>query len=349
MNKSIRKTRFHLWDLLIPYAVLLAMAAGQVQLIIIVCALTSNTVMIVMAAMIYWLVLSACYTSWNHRKIRRKFEEPVLQLADAVTAVSRGDFTVSIAPVHTGQEQDYLDVMITNFNSMVQELKSIETLKTDFFSSVSHEIKTPLSVIANYAELLQYDNLSPEKREAYTTGILHASARLSALIGNILKLDKLEKHSIVPSNSTYNLSRQLSECAILFETQWEKKKIDFDARLDERIMISADEELMELVWNNLISNAIKFTPEGGRITLEAHCKNDRIIVRVQDNGCGMSSETQKHIFDKFYQGNSNHSQEGNGLGLALVWKIISLSAGTIDVSSKEGEGSCFEIELLTGM
>lgn len=189
------------------------------------------------------------------------------EFAKATAKVAQGDFSVYVAPLHTPDKQDYLDVMITDFNKMVEELGSIETLKTDFFSNVSHEIKTPLAVIHNNAELLNRDGITEEQRREYAEIVLHATRRLSNLIMNMLKLNKLEKQTIKPAPKQFELCAQLSECALQFEHSWEQKNIEFIAQLEDRAFVTGDEELLALVWTNLISNAIKFTPSGGTVTL----------------------------------------------------------------------------------
>lgn len=294
---------------------------------------------------VFWAVVSAAFTLGTRAQIIRRYQKPMELFAEAARKVANGDFSVYVAPRHTTDKLDHLDVIFTDFNKMVEELGSIETLKIDFFSNVSHEIKTPLSVIQNYAELLQKDTLTAEQRQDCTQSILQATKRLSSLITNMLKLNKLEKQTIKPMPETYDVCQQLCECALQFEDAWEKKEIEFSADIEDRAVIEADSGLLELVWNNLLSNAVKFTPYGGTVSLTQTSTEEEITVTVADSGCGMSEETLGHIFDQFYQGDTSHSAEGNGLGLALVYRILQLSEGSITVKSMLGEGSTFTVLL----
>jgi signal transduction histidine kinase len=280
------------------------------------------------------------YVSWNR---------PMRRISEATRKISKGDFSVRIAPLRKDGKKDFVEVMFDDFNSMAEELESIETLKSDFISNVSHEIKTPLSVIQGYAVALQSDTLSIGERQEYAKTIAEASQKLSSLVSNILKLNKLENQEIIPASHPYDLSEQLRRCAVAFEEIWEHKNITFTADLDE-ITVSYDENMLEIAWNNLLSNAIKFTGPGGHISLTLKTRNDPTQgmyaqVSVQDTGCGMDEDTKKHIFDKFYQGDTSHSQEGNGLGLALVKKVIEIQGGSIAVESTIGRGSTFIVSL----
>lgn len=293
----------------------------------------------------YWLLASLALTMLTRWQLTQYYERPVKQIAAAASQVAQGDFSVYLAPLHTPDRLDYVDVLIQDFNRMVESLGSIETLKTEFFSNVSHEIKTPLAVILSTAELLQKEDIPPARRQEYVQTIIDASKRLNTLISDILKLNKLEKQAICPQRETYDLCAQLCDCALPFESAWERKGIDFGADLEDSAPVSADRGLMDLVWTNLLSNAFKFTPEGGRVTLRQWTAEDGVHVSVTDSGCGMDEETQRHIFDKFYQGDTSHATEGNGLGLALVYRILNLMDAGIEVRSRPGEGSVFTVTL----
>ena len=293
----------------------------------------------------YWIFVAAIFTFLNRWQVVRSYDRPLQQFARATKKVANGDFPVFVRPIHTSDKADYLDVMIEDFNKMVAELGSIETLKTDFFSNVSHEIKTPLALIQNYAELLQNPTLSEELRQEYVESIFQSTRRLSELITNILKLSKLEKQKIHLVTDEYDLCSQLCECTLQFETVWEQKNIDLIADIEDRAIIHADESLMELVWNNLLSNAMKFTASGGSVTLRQTSTEEEILVQVIDTGCGINEENLSRIFDKFYQGDASHSTEGNGLGLAIVLRVLQMLGYTISVESTLGKGTTFTVRI----
>jgi len=270
------------------------------------------------------------------------FSRPMRRLSEAARKIAEGDFSVRVAPLRKDGKKDYIEVMFDDFNKMAEELASIETLKSDYIANVSHEIKTPLSVIQSYAMALQHETLSPEERKEYAKTVVTAAQKLSALVTNILKLNKLENQAIMPGSAPYDLSEQLRCCALAFEDLWESKGLTFTADLDETI-VSYDESMLELVWNNLLSNAIKFTNPGGSITLTLKNEDGFAVVSVTDSGLGMDEAIGKHVFDKFYQGDTSHSQEGNGLGLALVKKVIEIIGGEITLRSKIGYGTTFTV------
>ena len=277
--------------------------------------------------------------------IRRHMLRPVRKLSEAAQQVAKGDFSVRLAPQRKDGKKDEFEVLFDDFNTMAEELASTETLKTDFISNVSHEMKTPLAVIKNYAELLQTPQIADEDRVEYARSIEDSAGKMTELITNILRLNRIENQKIVPEFRRYDVCRQLADCLLPFESRWEEKRIEPDFDLEDSAYVSADESLLELVWNNLMSNAIKFTEPGGAITVRERTVGDTVIVSFTDTGCGMSEETQKRIFDKFYQGDTSHATEGNGLGLALVQRIMALLGGEITVESERGRGSTFTVTL----
>ena len=344
-DPRIRRKPFSWRMFVLILLVLGLLSAANVFIVEIFLKMEVFSVLASMGVGTYWVAMAVVAAIIIHQVSCAKYDKPMRRLSRAMRAVAQGDFTVSVQPVHKRNKFDYMDLMFEDFNSMVHELSSIETMKDDFIANVSHEIKTPLAVIRGYASALLRGNLSEEEQREYAATIASASESLSVLISNILRLNKLENQEIVPNAAPYDLTRQLSDCALAHEEQWERKHIDFDAQLEERVMILADESMLEIVFNNLIANAIKFTEPGGRIVLRQEKAGGDVVVTVSDTGCGMDEETVKHIFDKFYQGDSSHSREGNGLGLALVKRVLDISGGSIAVRSAPGEGSEFIVSL----
>jgi len=273
---------------------------------------------------------------------------PMIKLSEAARNISKGDFNVRIAPLRKDGKKDFVDVMFEDFNTMVKELSSIETLKNDFIANVSHELKTPLAVIQSYTNALQNKSLQEKERIEYIQTILEATQKLSVLVTNILKLNKLENQKILSESMPFNLTEQLRQCVLSFIELMETENINFEEELDE-VSVCYDKDMLEIVWNNLLSNAIKFTNAGGSIYLHLKSQPDMnqnsIKISISDTGCGMDDDTKKRIFDKFYQGDTSHSKDGNGLGLALVKKTIDLLGGTITVDSMPGQGSMFTVYL----
>ena len=279
--------------------------------------------------------------------VRRKLtvDRYVEKIIKGLDKITNGDLSVRIAPIKNTASADGFDVIIEQINKMTEELGSVETLRTDFIANVSHELKTPLAAINNYGTLLQSPDLSAEKRIQYAKSVTDASRSLASLITNILKLNKLENQQIYPVSKPYNLSEQLCECLLAFEDVWERKNLDIEADIEEDVMINADAEMLSLVWNNLFSNATKFTDMNGKISVALKKEKGIAEVSVSDTGCGMSAETGRHIFEKFYQGDTSHAAKGNGLGLALVKRVIDITNCEISVQSELGNGSTFTVKL----
>lgn len=278
--------------------------------------------------------------------IRRRYmvKLPSKRITEAAQKIANGDFSVRIKRTRGLNRNDEFNEIIDCFNKVAEELSGIETLRTDFISNVSHELKTPLAVMQNYGTMLASDNLSDEKRIEYAKAITTQSQKLAELISNILKLNKLENQQIFHESETYDLGEQLCECLLNFENIWEEKQLTIETEIEDNIFVTADKQMMTLVWNNLFSNAIKFTDKG-TITLKLSAHKEFATVTISDTGCGISSDVGMHIFDKFYQGDTSHSSQGNGLGLALVKRIIDITGSDISVESQLGKGSTFTVKM----
>ncbi len=279
--------------------------------------------------------------------LRRKFtvERPVKRITDATARMIAGDFDVRIAPIAKIGTDDSFNEIARCFNKMAEELSGVETLRTDFIANVSHEMKTPLAVIQNYATLLAVPDLSEGQRMERAKAITDSTRRLSDMVTNILKLNRLENQKIFPNLATFDLGEQLCESLLRYESVWEEKNIEIETDIAEGVFVSADAELLSLVWNNLFSNAFKFTEKGGKVTLTLTADEKHATVKVADTGCGMSADVGAHIFEKFYQGDTSHATLGNGLGLALVKRVIDITQGEIGVESTVGVGTAFTVRI----
>lgn len=340
-DERVKSTHFSIKAYLVTYFVLLVLSAGQGMIYAEYMNFGNMPPEYIFGMLGYWGLVSAAFILITHRQIRKKFDDPIRQLSKAAKEVAEGDFSVYLEPVHTSDKYDYVDVMYTDFNKMVEELGSIETLTNDFIANVSHEIKTPLSIIQNYAAAMQKDNLPAEVRKEYSDTIITASQKLNTLVANILRLNKLDNQDITLPEEPYDVCKQLCDCALQFEDLWEEKGIEFTAYIEDKAIIRADPGMLEIVWQNLLSNALKFTNPGGKIALVQTSGNASITVSVSDTGCGMNTETLRHIFDKFYQGDTSRSSEGNGLGLALAYRVVNKLGGGLSVTSEPGKGSTF--------
>ncbi|MBQ8749289.1 MAG: HAMP domain-containing histidine kinase [Clostridia bacterium] len=303
-----------------------------------------NTIIIILSVLATILLGTIICTTIDIYRRKMMIERPVQKILEATKKIASGDFSVKLVPTHDYNKYDQYDIIFDNINTMTRELSKNEILKNDFISNVSHEIKTPLSVIQNYAKALQNDNLILEKREEYLKGLVIQTKKLSNLISNILKLNKLENQQIVPEIEEIDLAELLRVTTLEFESLFDKKHIELVCDIDD-LKITSSATLLEIVFNNLISNAIKFTESGGKVVISLKEEKNYAVIKVSDTGCGISKEVGQHIFDKFYQGDTSHSLEGNGLGLALVKKVIDLIGGQISVESKFGVGSTFIIKL----
>lgn len=303
--------------------VLLGLELENIELFLVVCGVS----------LVFGFGFSLLVSKWVFK--------PIKDLQLAMEKVADGDFDVRLTNFSTSKE---IQEVNTGFNLMVHELGSTEMLRQDFTSTVSHEFKTPIAAIEGYSTLLQGgDNLDEDQRE-YVEKILYNTSRLSDLVGSILLLSKLENQSIETNQQLYILDEQIRESLLAQESSWMMKNIEFDVELDS-IKYLGNEGLMRHVWDNLIGNAIKFSPDGGIIKLRLVKEDEKIIFTVEDQGPGIPDDAKKRIFDKFYQHDNSRKQEGHGLGLALVKRILTISGGRIEVEDAEGGGSRFVVTL----
>ena len=275
--------------------------------------------------------------------LSKYFFDPIKKLRLAMDKVADGDFSVRLEEKSSSKE---IMEIYTGFNLMAHELCKTEILQTDFVSNVSHEFKTPINAIEGYSTLLQdADNLNGDQRE-YIDKILFNTQRLSSLVGSILLLSKLENQQIPTNQAEYRLDEQIRQSVVALETAWEQKNIELDVEL-ERVSYLGNEQMMRHVWDNLISNAVKFSPQDGAVKLRLTQRAGKLIFMIEDRGPGLSEEAQKHIFDKFYQGDPSHKQGGNGLGLALVKRILVIEKGQTGAENIPDGGCRFTVTLHT--
>lgn len=291
------------------------------------------TVWLLIFSLVLGIMVSYFLNSW--------FFKPISRLGEAMGDVAGGDFHTKLETTSRFQE---IQEIYGDFNRMIQELESTEILQTDFVTNVSHEFKTPINAIEGYAMLLQGSGQSETEQQQYIDKILSNTRRLSDLVGNILLLSKIDNQAIQSRQTRYRLDEQIRRSILLLEPKWVKKEIDFDVELQE-INYKGNESLLLHVWNNLLDNAIKFNPVGGRIRMRLEEEQQWICFTIEDQGPGISQAAKKHIFDRFYQSDSSHREEGNGLGLALVRQILDTCGGRIAVDNLESGGCVFTVKL----
>ena len=298
---------------------------------------TYTPVLLVLIALPVSVLLGTVFSIVVSKQILR----PVDELVAATERVSRGDFSV-VVPIRYKKNQ--FSRLIESFNGMTRELSGIEIFRKDFINNFSHEFKTPLSAIRGYVRELSNESLTPAERGEYIRIVTEACDRLTGMSSVVLLLAKLENQQFVSERETFDLTEQIRDVLLMQEKDWTKKEIGLQLDLEETVVYSSNPEMLSHVWQNLLSNAIKFCPAtGGVISLSCHRAGDGVRVVVSDNGCGMQPGTVDHIFEKFYQGDSSHKVEGNGLGLALVKRIVDLHGGIILVDSTPGVGSVFTV------
>jgi signal transduction histidine kinase len=260
--------------------------------------------------------------------------------------IARGDFSVRVEQPHTHNANDPITKLFKGVNDMALELKQMEDMRQEFISNVSHEIQSPLTSIRGFARALQNDALGASERLHYLNIIETESMRLSKLSDNLLALAALDAENRAFDPQPYRLDRQIRNLILACEPQWTSKAIEMDVSFEE-VTIIADQDLLSQVWNNLLYNSIKFTPQGGRICLDLYAGDGSIVFGITDTGIGISEEDQAHIFERFYKADKSRTRSngGSGLGLSIAQKIIELHQGTIAVASKPGEGTTFSVSL----
>ena len=265
---------------------------------------------------------------------------PIRDLIEAINQLAHGNFHVR---VHLDLTQEFVRLS-ESFNSMAQELENTELLRSDFINNFSHEFKTPIVSLRGFAKLLKNPDLSQEDRDEYVYIIIHESTRLSQLAANVLNLSKIENMSILSDMERFDLTEEVRQSILLLESKWQKKELELIIDMDE-VSYHGSRNLLNQVWINLIDNAVKFSPDRGKIKIKLHQDKGNTVFQIIDNGCGMSQDMRLHIFDRFYQGDPSHTTEGNGIGLTVVDKIVRLHKGYVAVGSEEGIGTTFTVTL----
>ncbi|MGN0520194.1 MAG: ATP-binding protein [Candidatus Fimenecus sp.] len=340
INRAFRRTTFLVFlvlcalVLLFLFVVLLLMRTSFVNIEII----SNNTALIVVCVAIFLLIVSqGVAIFWRYR-----ITKPVESISAVMDEVAKGNFDVQI---DTAKFHDEIHDLGENLNKMILELQSIEVMRSDFVSNVSHEFRAPLSAIQGYVTLLSNPSLSDEQRKEYFALLSESTRDLSGLVDSVLKLSRLESQNIAPKSAPFRLDEQLRRVVLLFESQWAQKEIDLELDLPE-YTYTGNAELLHQIWTNLFGNAVKYTPPHGKIGVRLFPEsNGGVRVEISDTGIGMSEEVKSHIFEKFYQGDASHRAVGNGLGLALVQTACQLTGSSVSVESTEGVGSTFTVRL----
>ena len=285
-------------------------------------------------------ILSAILGSGLALMLSRIPLKPIRDLIEAINQLAQGNFHVRVQLNLTNE----FVKLSESFNRMAQELENTELLRSDFINNFSHEFKTPIVSLRGFAKLLKNHELSDKERDEYLDIIIQESNRLSQLASNVLNLSKIENLSILSDMEQFDLTEEIRRSVLLLETKWQSKDLELIVDMDE-LEYFGNKSLLNQVWINLMDNAVKFSPEKGKVGLKLHRQGNFLVFQILDHGCGMKKEVQAHIFDRFYQGDTSHTAEGNGLGLTVVQRIIHLHQGTIQVHSEEGLGSTFTVFL----
>lgn len=346
-NKKQNMTGSTIFGFLILFFTIATVTSISVAIFHLVNIKTSGDLVAIIAVMVA-LVFVGTFICTLIDKARRKHlvEDPVSQILEATHKISTGNFDVKLKPKHSYDKYNEYDFIMENINIMASELSKNEILKNDFIANVSHEIKTPLAIIQNYTTMLSDKTIDEKTRNECLSALSNATKRLTSLVTDILKLNKLEHQQTLPNLSAFNLGESLRQNVIEFENLIEEKNLELDCNIDD-VIINSSEEYLNIVWNNLLSNAIKFTKHG-KISVSLKEIGGNAVIKIKDTGIGMNNEVGNHIFDKFYQGDTSHSFAGNGLGLALVKRVIDILGGEISVESTQKKGSTFTVKISKG-
>ena len=289
------------------------------------------------------LVLGTLLTALFSSRLLRPFND----LIEGMQQLSKGRFDTRISMDMPVAKKEFRNIS-DNFNAMAENLGRVEVLHNDFINDFAHEFKTPIVSVKGFAKILKNKNLSEEERQEYLDIIISEADRLTTLSKNVLTLSKVENRMALYNATEFDVTEQIRNAIIMLQNKWQNKNQELNIELEECRM-RGNEELLDLVWINLIDNAIKYTPENGIIYIGLLDKGDSVQFVIKDNGKGISKDVQKRMFDKFYQGDASHSSEGNGIGLTLVSKVVQLHRGIINVESKVSVGTTFIVSLPKGL
>lgn len=262
--------------------------------------------------------------------------KPVNQLINQLERLSNGDFKTRIKFGNPIAVHPTFRDIEKSFNKAAEELEQTDKLRNNFVNNFSHEFKTPIVSIAGFAKMLQVGNLSDEEKEKYLKVIEDESLRLSSMANNVLSLTRVENQGILTNVSKYNLSEQIRQAILMLTDMWTQKDLNLDINFAE-YTITANKELLEQAWINLLNNAMKFSDNGGTVSVDIQENDDCISVAISNGGKIIPKESIDRIFNKFYQADESHSSEGNGIGLAVVKKVVDLHNGKITVECENGK------------
>lgn len=276
--------------------------------------------------------------------IRMVFIRPIKIIMAAMDRLARGEFETRI----DFSREKYIPREIRDFgesfNKTAMELSGTEILRKDFINNFSHEFKTPIVSINGFADLLLEEGISEEERKEFLTVIRDESRRLADLSSSILALSRIESQTILQDRESFRLDEQIRQCLMVTEQKWKEKDLDYQVDL-EKVTYAGNPSLLKEVWLNILDNGAKFSPEKEVISVTLRKKGNVITASFTDHGPGMDEQTKGHIFEQFYQGDTSHRSQGNGLGLAMASKVAALHGGEILVDSAPGKGSCFTVIL----